>query len=224
MQGIITRRVRVVPDTPLHTLQLDWSRSMSEHKLRLFPLPVWQKIRARYPSAPLRVCPWCKHVYRAKGRSQAGCSDACSLAIRFEMHVLRTEMCWIWQGTLDKNGYGVLSVGASNALYVHRYAYERFVGPIPHGLTLDHLCRTPACCNPAHLEAVTYKTNTLRGEGVSAENARKTHCLHGHLLTGENLYIAVSGARVCKACRRRRKREYEQRQKAKRLEVSNGQA
>jgi hypothetical protein len=75
-------------------------------------------------------------------------------------------------------------------------------------LTLDHLkdkCISRACCNVDHLEEVTSKENVLRGNGLTALNARKTHCLNGHKLSGDNLYIAC-GKRHCKECRRQFKR------------------
>jgi len=37
------------------------------------------------------------------------------------------------------------------------------VGPVPDGLELDHLCRNRYCVNPHHLEAVSHRTNVLRG-------------------------------------------------------------
>ncbi len=55
--------------------------------------------------------------------------------------------CWIWQRLLDRGGYGQLYNRRA-----HRVAYETWVGPIPHGLVLDHLCCVRACCNPIGLE------------------------------------------------------------------------
>jgi hypothetical protein len=45
---------------------------------------------------------------------------------------------------------------------VHRVVYRLLVGTIPEGLTLDHLCFVPCCCNPDHLEPVTRAENTRR--------------------------------------------------------------
>jgi hypothetical protein len=76
------------------------------------------------------------------------------------------------------NGYFKLPDGR----LAHRAAYELHVGPIPAGLTLDHLCRKPWCCNPDHLDPVTMTVNVLRNDSPPSRNARKTHCPNGHPL------------------------------------------
>ncbi len=117
--------------------------------------------------------------------------------------------CWEWLGA-KSDGYGRLKVDG-RACRAHRFAYELLVGPIPDEMTLDHLCRNRACVNPAHLEIVTNKDNVLRGEGVTAENAIKTHCVHGHEFTDENTYVIKTGpkagGRECRTCHRERKRD-----------------
>lgn len=70
--------------------------------------------------------------------------------------------CWIWTGQLDRRGYGRMSVSGRKQ-FVHALAYKEFVGTIPEGLEPDHLCRRPACFNPAHLEPVTQAENARRG-------------------------------------------------------------
>lgn len=69
--------------------------------------------------------------------------------------------CWIWWGKPDAGGYGRLSINHRDA-YAHRASYEHHVGPIPDGLTIDHLCRNRKCINPAHLEPVTLSENSRR--------------------------------------------------------------
>jgi hypothetical protein len=69
-----------------------------------------------------------------------------------------TTPCWIWQRAMDGNGYG-----STYTEKAHRMMYRRYVGAIPTGLDLDHLCRQRACVNPAHLEPVTRAVNTQRG-------------------------------------------------------------
>lgn len=80
----------------------------------------------------------------------------------------------------------------------HRASYEAFVGPLG-ALYIDHLCKTPACVNPAHMEPVTNSENVRRGN-AGLRNRLKTHCPHGHPYAGENLIVTNRGERVCKAC------------------------
>jgi hypothetical protein len=112
--------------------------------------------------------------------------------------------CWLWLGGLSGGGYGSVSVVDVQAT-AHRFSYELYKGPIPEGLQLDHLCRNRSCVNPDHLEPVTSRENILRGEGLSAINARKTHCPLGHELTGKNL-ITRGRKRRCRTCQRHQQR------------------
>ena len=111
--------------------------------------------------------------------------------------------CWRWTSHRDRNGYAIFG---KKRKFAHRLAYEAAVGPIPEGLTIDHLCRVRDCLNPAHMEPVTRGENVLRGDGITARNARKTHCHRGHPLNGENLDLCEPGHRRCRQCRRDRDR------------------
>jgi hypothetical protein len=71
--------------------------------------------------------------------------------------------CWIWQGATIGKGYGRVNV-PERETFAHVVEWEKVNGPVPEGLELDHLCRVPACCNPAHLEAVTHAENMRRAE------------------------------------------------------------
>ena len=120
---------------------------------------------------------------------------------RFEAAVIRTPGgCWEWSGAHDDSGYARLGVrrdGRKTTLGAHRLAYELYVGPIPEGLVIDHLCRNPGCVNPDHLEAVTQLENFMRGQHLSAVTARENKCQRGHEFTPENTIIVV---KRCKAC------------------------
>lgn len=115
--------------------------------------------------------------------------------------------CWLWTGATSADGYGRFYIGSRRVTGAHRYAYETTFGPIPAGMHLDHLCRVPACVNPAHLEVVTPAVNILRGIGPTAIHARQSRCKHGHEFTPDNTYVN-QGSRYCRACHRVRSREY----------------
>lgn len=121
--------------------------------------------------------------------------------------------CWVWLGARAGGGYPVVSLYDRNKA-AHRVSYEHFVGPVPEGLQLDHLCRVRACVNPTHVEPVTPRVNTLRGETPAAKNLAKTHCPLGHPYNGVNLYVAPSGERQCNECRRNALRRSRARRKA----------
>ena len=122
--------------------------------------------------------------------------------------------CWLWSAYVSRSGYGWFTpFFRSNPQCAHRYAYELLVGRIPAGLHIDHLCRVRNCVNPDHLEAVTSKENILRGIGVTAQNARKTHCPQGHPYSGANLKINLRGYRKCRLCDNRYVREWRLRKK-----------
>lgn len=121
--------------------------------------------------------------------------------------------CWLWVGVLNHLGYGRFG-----NQFAHRMFYEWFVGPIPKGLVLDHLCRVTNCVNPEHLEAVTQRENILRGIGEAAKHARKTHCIHGHLLSPENLVPGAKGRR-CRTCHNKFGRKSNAKYRAKKLAI-----
>ncbi len=109
--------------------------------------------------------------------------------------------CWKWQGHHSADGYGKCHY-KGKTIHVHRLAYELAIGPIPDGLVIDHLCRHRWCANPYHMEPVTSRENTLRGQNNAARNAAKTQCHRGHAFSPENTYVDAKGQRGCRICRK----------------------
>ena len=120
------------------------------------------------------------------------------LTAKFEANHTKGKGCWLWTGAVT--GYardrGSLAMNINGVRYSYgapRYSYSLYVGTIPEGLEMDHLCKVPICVNPEHLEAVTPYENKSR------EAARQTHCKRGHIRTPENLIYGVK-CNSCKPC------------------------
>lgn len=79
----------------------------------------------------------------------------------FWERVIKTDSCWIWKGSINQNGYGRFGHGYKRTL-AHRFSWALAGNKLEKGMVLDHLCRNPACVNPAHLQQVTQKENLLR--------------------------------------------------------------
>ncbi len=79
--------------------------------------------------------------------------------------------CWLWTAAASPLGYGQLwNPSIQKVCLAHRIAWELYVGPIPDGLELCHICDTPECCSPHHHFLGTHKENY--------QDAAKKHRLH----------------------------------------------
>lgn len=116
--------------------------------------------------------------------------------------------CWQWTGAITGHGYGNVRWDG-RAMPAHIIVYTLTNGPVPDGLELDHTCHNTdttcpgarnclhrRCVNPDHLEAVTHRTNILRGHTLPARNARRTTCIRGHNFD----VISDTGHRSCTTC------------------------
>lgn len=120
--------------------------------------------------------------------------------------------CWPWEGTTN-NGYGQVTM-PGRQVAAHRLSYQAWIGPIPEGLDIHHVCHNKLCVNPAHLEALPHKDHTRQHlTNPLTQNFLKTHCLRGHELSGYNVYV-INGSRNCRECNNRRNRESYARKKA----------
>lgn len=135
--------------------------------------------------------------------------------------------CWLWIAAIrdSRRGYGCFEYG--NVLRMaHRVSYELEVGPIPAGLTIDHLCRVRHCVRPSHLEAVSTAENNRRGFGVIGINVRKKQCKRGHKLSGRNLWTYTDkygvSHRTCRACQIERVRAWRRRKDNEQIVAHSG--
>lgn len=115
--------------------------------------------------------------------------------------------CWVWTGYLYPGGYGgVRRTNEKKTHRTHRYVWELLVGQPPP--FLDHLCRNRACCNPDHLESVTFMENINRGISSQVQTKKWANykvCRNGHQRTEDNLYFWVMPtgylSKHCRTCR-----------------------
>lgn len=106
--------------------------------------------------------------------------------------------CLLWTAMRDRDGYGRVQVDGRNRT-VHRVMYEQFVGPIPEGYEIDHLCRVRACAAPAHLEAVSGAENSRRTRGIR----QKLNCAAGHPYDEANTHLfRGTDGRLYRRCRK----------------------
>lgn len=133
--------------------------------------------------------------YKARVRAE-GVKVTPDLMPRFMSKVLvdPSTGCWLWQGGIGHGGYGNFSI-RSIRLLAHRVSFELFVRALQPGEHIDHKCDTPACVNPADLDAVTLAENNRR-KGLTM-----SVCGRGHERVPDNLYITPQGSKACRKCR-----------------------
>lgn len=145
------------------------------------------------------------------------------LASRLLMQIEVVENgCWEWRGPKTRGGYGSFC-SEGRMVYAHRESYRLFCGDIPAGECIDHLCRNRGCVNPNHLQAVSYRLNSLRGANpdLTRERSKKATCWNGHAMTPENTYSYQRkgyDCRGCLTCRREATAKYTAKRSAKRKE------
>jgi hypothetical protein len=129
--------------------------------------------------------------------------------------------CWLWFGSARSDmGYGSFRAKTDVTVSTHRHSYSVLVGPIADSMSIDHLCNTPCCVNPAHMEVVTLADNTRRqAERIRSDPSRRaeqiqrgiarrsTHCECGRP------YVRRNGtSQVCTYCHKARMKAWHAKQ------------
>jgi len=107
------------------------------------------------------------------------------------------ENCWLWTGARHGRPgklYGRFSENRENVM-AHNYSYRLFVGDIPKGYEVHHLCEIPLCVNPYHLQLLTKSEHSS-----IPRTPKKEFCHRGHRMVGWNVIVMKSGSRACRQC------------------------
>lgn len=152
--------------------------------------------------------------------------------------------CWLWTGPVRStkwaaNRYGHFAVyrdGKRIAQNTHRCMWFAVNGLPPEGMCVCHSCDEPLCVNPDHLWLGTKRDNTMDMVSKKRHHLnRKTHCVRGHPLSGDNVYVDPNGYRNCKACKSEtqrlkwktdpvfRQRNYERQRARARARINTGE-
>jgi len=109
-------------------------------------------------------------------------------------------LCEVYQGALDRDGYGQKWVNGKNTR-AHRTAWIEFYGEIPDGMMVCHHCDNPSCINIDHLFLGTNADNQKDSVKKNRHwEVKKTHCPKGHPYDNENTYRHPRGDRQCRKC------------------------
>ena len=129
-------------------------------KLRNECKPCRSKVNIKYKqltkeqkSVPCEIC----GTKCIKKFFRAFCSEKCRFMGFVKIENDETG-CWTWQGTIKKDGYGVLMVSGIWTR-AHRHSFELFKEYIKRSLIILHSCNNTKCVNPDHLRQGTKKEN-----------------------------------------------------------------
>lgn len=126
-----------------------------------------------------KICAQCSNEYkrnRKYGKAQWELSKYCGfkctgianavkisnsrpeLKVKFENNFSKTDGCWVWKGTIDGYGYGVIDY-IGKRYRAHVLSLEFDGRPVPKGMLGCHHCDNPSCVNPSHIYPGTQKDN-----------------------------------------------------------------
>jgi hypothetical protein len=152
-----------------------------------------------------------RHVLELAGASGIGRFTDQQYIDRIKAKVTITESgCWVCAGFQHKmrnvktHSLGYVSVSYRGTVQgVHRLMYRLLVGLVPNDMQVCHKCDNPPCCNPDHLFLGDQNANMRDMADKKRDKAGITHCVRGHELAGENIYVRPTKTgtrRQCKLC------------------------
>lgn len=125
--------------------------------------------------------------------------------------VMGPNGCHVSEYSTGSHGYAQIGWygedGKTQMRLGHRVAWEARHGPIPDGLTVDHLCHNRRCVNVDHLRLLTNRENGQRNGRHGHADWPLGQCPNGHPDSERN---RRGRCRTCSAASQRR---YEQRQR-----------
>lgn len=127
--------------------------------------------------------------------------DLDSAMKRIEKRTLFTDECHICSYSTGSHGYVQIWNGETNTL-AHRIVWEFNNGPIPEGLTVDHMCHNRICVNINHLRLLSNNDNSSDNGQVKIYEADQPPCRKGHARIK-----TMSGQIYCRICKAAKKRE-----------------
>ena len=126
---------------------------------------------------PLKCRGWCNRHYQKWVRHGDPLANPGRrmYATFAESHAARTRRagdCLVWTGGLTPDGYGVARFEGASRL-AHRAAWIAAHGPIPAGMTLDHVCHNRACVELTHLRLATRAENAQHRSGARSPSGHR---------------------------------------------------
>jgi len=105
---------------------------------------------------------------------------------RFAKSVVKTDGCWLWKASKDKNGYGIFKGALAGVTFTkaHRFSYALHTGDLLVNMQALHTCDNPSCVNPDHLFSGTIADN-MRDKAQKGRSRAPVGEQNGHAILTE---------------------------------------
>ena len=125
---------------------------------------------------------------------------------RFVSHIEPGENgCWLWNGYIDKDGYGRWWLNRRKFMPAHRFSYYAYYKTDIKGKVIRHICDNTRCVNPLHLRLGDHEDN-VRDRVRKGRSAKGEH--HGRAkLTAEKVRLLKMMLDMNRKSRKFKKRE-----------------